>query len=163
MCGLCSVCRLSCGPHKDTTAHLQSLSEHNQMAVVCLRKRHWWCFLCRGKRRGTETNEKQWEWYQHTGTPERRSVYLCGRRRPRDRAGGVITSTKTNARMWRKLLIISEATSEHWTKSQKIKTWCNRISKHCLRVETIEQFVDRHDKYSFELKLRRIESFCPNT
>lgn len=42
--GKLSVCRLSCGPHKDTTAHLQSLSEHNQMAVVCLRKRRWWCF-----------------------------------------------------------------------------------------------------------------------
>lgn len=30
------LCSLSRGPHKDTTAHLRGLSEHNQMVVVCL-------------------------------------------------------------------------------------------------------------------------------
>lgn len=58
--GKLSVCRLSCGPHRDTTAHLQSLSERDQMAVVCLRKRSWWCFYVEERdagpkqRRGSE-------------------------------------------------------------------------------------------------------------
>lgn len=56
-----NVCSLSCGPHKDTTPHLQGLSEHNQMVVVCLLSEESniadYVFLCGGKRPKTEINE----------------------------------------------------------------------------------------------------------